>query len=290
MTLTHIHSGKVRDLYEVDDRHLLMVASDRVSVFDVILPDRIRDKGRVLTAMSTFWFEQSADVFENHFVSSDPADFPRGTPSEFAGRAMLVRRTDPVKLECIVRGYLFGHGWDEYAQKGTVNGAPLPPGLRQAERLDHPIFTPTTKADVGGHDEALTRRAAMELVGAPRFEACEAAALAVYGRGVEIAARAGVLIADTKFEFGMLDGALLLIDEVLTPDSSRYWPVDRWKPGTAPPSLDKQTVRDWSRSTGWDGRGDPPRVPAEVAERTRRIYVDLYERLTGRRFADWYGG
>ena len=289
MTLTHLYSGKVRDLYAVDDDHMLMVASDRVSVFDVILRDQVRDKGRVLTALSTFWFEQTADLMPSHFISADPADFPAGTPSEFAGRAMLVRRTEPVKLECIVRGYLFGHGWDEYRDHGTVNGAPLPGGLQQAEQLAAPIFTPSTKADIGDHDEAISRADATALIGAQRYEACEAAALAVYARGAEIAAKADVLIADTKFEFGMADNTLLLIDEVLTPDSSRYWPADSWAPGSAPPSLDKQTVRDWSRSTGWDGTGEPPRMPADVVDRTRSIYIDLYERLTGRRFAEWHG-
>jgi len=286
----HLYSGKVRDLYEVDDDTLLMVASDRVSVYDVILPDPIPDKGRVLTAISAFWFERTADVVANHVISFDPADFPLDADPEFAGRAVLVRRTETVKLECIVRGYLFGHAWSEYQERGTVNGVPLPAGLREADQLPEPIFTPTTKAPIGAHDVAVTAEEGRELVGAELYDRLAQASLSVYIQGARHAAERGILLADTKFEFGFSpEGDLLLIDEVLTPDSSRYWDAETWAPGGSPASFDKQFVRDAVRATGWVD-GDPaPRLAPDVIAGTRARYVDAYRRLTDRSIDDWYG-
>ncbi len=289
--LRHLRSGKVRDLYDAGPDHLLLVASDRLSAYDVIMDDPVPDKGRVLTALSSFWFEQTASVFPNHHVSSDPADFPEGAAagvgSDIVGRAMLVRRATVVPLECVVRGYLFGSAWNDYRVTGRVQGSILPAGLRQADRLPEPLFTPTTKADAG-HDEPLTRDQAVALVGTERFESLEAAALALYGFGAAHAAERGIIIADTKFELGEIDGELAVVDEMLTPDSSRFWPADAWRPATAPPSYDKQFVRDWLDSTGWDRTPPPPRLPAEVLDGTRRRYVEAYEQLTGRSFEHWY--
>ncbi len=287
--LRHLRSGKVRDLYDAGPDHLLLVASDRLSAYDVIMDDPVPDKGRILTALSSFWFEQTASVFPNHHVSSDPADFPdgAGVDSEVAGRAMLVRRATVVPLECVVRGYLFGSAWNDYRRTGAVQGSPLPEGLHEADRLPEPLFTPTTKADAG-HDEPLTRDQAIALVGGERYAALEAAALALYGFGAAHAGERGVIIADTKFELGDIDGQLVVVDEMLTPDSSRFWPADHWRPGTAPPSYDKQFVRDWLDSTGWNRTPPPPRLPAEVLDGTRRRYIEAYERLTGRSFGHWY--
>jgi phosphoribosylaminoimidazole-succinocarboxamide synthase len=285
--LRHLRSGKVRDLYDAGAEHLLLVASDRLSAYDVIMDDPVPDKGRVLTALSTFWFEQTSTVFPNHHVSSDPADFPAGTDPAVAGRAMLVRRATVVPLECVVRGYLFGSAWTDYRRTGCVQGTGLPTGLREADRLPEPIFTPTTKADAG-HDEPLTRAEAEALVGAERFATLEAAALALYRFGAEHAAQRNVIIADTKLEFGEIDGRLVVVDEMLTPDSSRFWPADAWQPGTAPASYDKQFVRDWLDESGWDRTPPPPRLPAAVLAGTRERYVEAYERLSGRSFADWH--
>ena len=286
-TLRHLYSGKVRDLYDVDDQHLMMVASDRLSAFDVIMTEPVPDKGRVLTAVSSFFFDRTADLVPNHVVSVDPAEFPEGAERAWAGRAMLVRKTTPVRMECIVRGYLFGGAWREYQSTGTVNGAAMPSGMEEAEELPAPIFTPSTKAEAG-HDEPLTRAEGESLVGVERYARLEARAIAVYRRAAELAASRGIILADTKFEFGEVDGELLLIDEVCTPDSSRYWPADEWKPGVVPPSFDKQYVRDFLDSTGWDHTPPPPALPAEVIAGTRARYVEAYERLTGLDFANWY--
>ncbi len=290
ITLPHLYSGKVRDLYDAGDDRLLVVASDRISVFDVVLPDEVPDKGRVLTAISAFWFEWTAGIVPNHVVSVDPADFPAGSaPEETAGRAMLVRRAEPVRLECIARGYLFGGAWGEYRGTGRVQGRPLPAGMREAERLPEPLFTPTTKAEVG-HDEPLSDEAAAEAVGAELFGRLRDLTLAVYRHGAAHAEQRGILLADTKVEFGTdADGRLLLIDEVLTPDSSRYWPADAYEPGGSPPSFDKQYVRDSYAGSGWDHTSPAPHLPAEVIAGTRARYVEAYERLTGLRFADWHG-
>jgi phosphoribosylaminoimidazole-succinocarboxamide synthase len=287
--LPHLYSGKVRDLYDAGDDRMLMVASDRVSVFDVVLPDPIPDKGRVLTAISAFWFERTADLLPNHVISFDPADLPAGARPDADGRGMLVRRTEPVGMECIARGYLFGSAWKEYRGHGTVQGRPMPAGMQEAEVLPEPLFTPTTKADEG-HDLPMTDDEAIALVGAEMFGRLRDLALAIYRRGAEHAAARGIILADTKFEFGLAaDGELLLIDEIMTPDSSRYWPADEYAPGGSPPSFDKQYVRDHYLAIGWDQKPPAPPVPADIVAGTRARYVEAYERITGLAFADWYG-
>ena len=283
------YTGKVRDLYEVDHDRMLIVASDRISVFDVVLDDEIPDKGRVLTALSTFWFEATAHLAPNHLISSDPTDFPETAGPEVAGRAMLVRATQPVRLECVARGYLFGSAWSEYEERGTVHGRRLADGLRQAERLPEPIFTATTKAPVGEHDRPLTEAEAADLVGADRFDRLRAATLELYGFAAAHAERQGVILADTKLEFGTVDDELLVIDEMFTPDSSRYWPADEYRPGTSPPSFDKQYVRDHCKSIGWDRSSlPPPRLPELVIDGTRARYVEAYELVSGESFDDWH--
>jgi phosphoribosylaminoimidazole-succinocarboxamide synthase len=286
--LPHLYRGKVRDLYEVGHDRLLIVASDRISAFDVVIDEPIPDKGRVLTALSTFWFEATAHLAGNHLVSSDPTDFPETAGRDVAGRSMLVRVTRPVRLECIVRGYLFGSAWSEYEANGTVNGAQLPAALRQAERLPEPIFTPTTKADEG-HDVPLTRDEGIALVGLDRYRRMEQLSIALYRFGAEHAAARGVLLADTKFEFGEIDDELLLIDELMTPDSSRYWPADEYVIGTSPPSFDKQYVRDFLAASGWNRVPPAPHLPEAVVQGTRARYVEAYEAVTGRSFDEWYG-
>ena len=275
---THLHSGKVRDLYTYGD-HLLMVASDRVSAYDFILEPGIPDKGEILTRMSLWWFDQLADLVPHHVVSTD-------VPAEVAGRALVVERLDMFPVECVARGYLTGSGLIDYRETGAVCGIPLPDGLVDGSRLDEPIFTPATKADLGEHDENVSFEAIVETVGAEMAERLRDLTLAVYGRAEEIARERGIILADTKFEFGARpDGTIVLADEVLTPDSSRFWPADRYVPGQAQPSYDKQFVRDWltSAESGWDRASDtpPPRLPDEIVERTRERYIEAYERLTG---------
>jgi len=275
----HLCSGKVRDLYETGDGHLVLVASDRISAFDWVLPTEIPDKGRILTALSLWWFERLADLVPNHVVSTD-------VPPELAGRAMVCRRLDMLPVECVARGYLTGSGLADYLATGAVGGEPLPEGLVDGSRLPQPIFTPATKAPLGGHDENISYGDVVALAGADPAEALRTLTLAVYARGAAIAAERGLLVADTKLEFGRdADGRLLLADEVLTPDSSRFWPADTWRPGRAQPSYDKQFVRDWltSPASGWDRHSGepPPPLPDEVVERTRARYVEAYDRLTG---------
>jgi phosphoribosylaminoimidazole-succinocarboxamide synthase len=265
----------------------LMVASDRVSVFDVVLPDEIADKGRVLTGVSQYWFDQTAGIVDNHVISSDPADFPDAA-GDVGGRAMLVRATRPIRLECVVRGYLFGSGWKEYTERGTVGGFPLAEGLQQAEQLPVPLFTPTTKAE-SGHDVPLTASEAAELVGPDVYERLRDLSIRMYAVGAARAHDRGLLLADTKFEFGELDGEMIVIDEMMTPDSSRYWPLDAYQVGTSPPSFDKQFVRDFMDSTGWNHEPPAPRMPAAVIDATRGLYRDAYELLTGSSLDDWYG-
>jgi phosphoribosylaminoimidazole-succinocarboxamide synthase len=288
IALPHHYTGKVRELYEVDHDRMLVVASDRISVFDVVLEDRIPDKGRVLTALSTFWFDATASIVPNHLVSADPTDFPETAGSEIAGRAMLVRAARPVRLECVARGYLFGSAWTDYEETGTVQGRPLPSGLSLAERLPAPIFTPTTKAE-SGHDLPLSDADAAALVGDARFEQVRDVTLRVYEFGAELAATRGLVLADTKLEFGVVDDELLVIDEMLTPDSSRYWPAEDYRVGTSPPSFDKQYVRDHYLSIGWDKEPPAPRLPEPVIAATRSKYVEAYELVTGRSFDEWYG-
>jgi phosphoribosylaminoimidazole-succinocarboxamide synthase len=288
VALPHHYTGKVRELYEVDHDRMLVVASDRISVFDVVLPDAIPDKGRVLTALSTFWFDATGGIVPNHLVSSDPTDFPETAGPDVAGRAMLVRAARPIRLECVARGYLFGSAWTEYQDSGSVVGRPMPAGLRQAERLPAPIFTPTTKAE-SGHDLPLTDQDAAQLVGDELFERLRELTLRVYEFGAEHAAARGVILADTKLEFGTIDGELLLIDEMLTPDSSRYWPAEEYAVGTSPPSFDKQFVRDHYSSTGWNKEPPAPGLPDDVIAATRGKYIEAYELLTGESFDEWYG-
>lgn len=275
---THLHSGKVRDLYTYGDA-LLMVASDRVSAYDFILEPGIPDKGEILTRMSLWWFDQLADIVPHHVISAD-------VPDEVAGRALIVERLAMFPVECVARGYLTGSGLADYRETGAVCGIPLPDGLVDASRLDTPIFTPATKADLGEHDENVSFEAVVETVGAEMAERLRDLTLTVYGRAEEIARERGIILADTKFEFGARpDGTIVLADEVLTPDSSRFWPADRYVPGQAQPSYDKQFVRDWltSAESGWDRASDtpPPRLPDEIVERTRDRYIEAYERLTG---------
>jgi phosphoribosylaminoimidazole-succinocarboxamide synthase len=285
--LPHVYSGKVRELYEVGHDRLLMVASDRVSVFDVVLPDVIPDKGRVLTGLSHFWFDRTKSIVPNHVISADPTDFPE-TAGDVAGRAMLVRAARPIRLECVVRGYVFGGGWAEYKEGGTVGGFSVPTGLRLADRLPEPLFTPTTKAE-SGHDLALTADEAIELVGRSTYDQVRARSLALYQFGADHAADCGVILADTKFEFGELDGEIIAIDEMMTPDSSRYWPAEEYAPGSSPPSFDKQYVRDFMDATGWNHEPPAPPMSRDAIENTRARYREAYECITGDSLDDWYG-
>jgi phosphoribosylaminoimidazole-succinocarboxamide synthase len=288
LALPHRYTGKVRDLYSVGTDRVLLVASDRISVFDVVLGDEIPDKGRALTALSAFWFDETSTLAPNHLLSADPADFPPGVADAVGGRAMLVRSAEPVRLECIARGYLFGSAWDEYAEAGTVCGRPLPAGLRRAERLPAPIFTTTTKAEPGeGHDEPLTDTEAAALVGEAVFERCRDRALAVYRHVAAHAEARGLLLADTKLEFGLVDDDVVIIDELCTSDSSRYWDAASYAVGGSPPSFDKQYARDYFDETGWDRRPPAPPLPPDVVAGTRARYVAAYERLTGRAFDAW---
>ncbi len=286
-----ISSGKVRQLHAVDDEHLLMVASDRLSAFDHVLPTPIPDKGRVLTAMSVFWFEllsRGTGAVANHLVAYDD----RRIPSEVRGRALLVRRLEMLPVECVARGYLTGSGLIEYRREGSVCGVELPDGLTEASQLPEPIFTPATKAEQGGHDENVSFEAVAATVGAERAGRLRDATLDLYRCAAEHAESRGVLLADTKFEFGVGEsGELVLGDEVFTPDSSRYWPADEYRPGAVQPSFDKQYVRNWltSPESGWDRASDapPPELPEDVVANTRARYVEAYERITGRDLADW---
>ena len=277
------YRGKVRDVYDEGDGSLTFVASDRISAFDVVMSEPVPEKGRVLTAMTVFWLtDVLADLCPNHLVSVVE-------DGEWAGRGMVVRKAEMLPIECIVRGYLSGSAWKEYKASGTMHGQPLPEGLRQSERLPEPVFTPSTKADVGDHDENISFERAVELVGAEVAEEARRISLEAYRRGADHAAARGIIIADTKFELGFIDGRLALCDEVLTPDSSRFWPSDGWSPGEVPPSLDKQPVRDFLETTGWDKKPPPPSLPPDVIAATTGRYREAYERLTGRNLDDWPG-
>jgi len=286
-TLSDLHeaSGKVRELYGFGDR-LLLVASDRISAFDVVLPTPIPDKGRVLTALSRFWFERTADLVPNHMISIDVADFPaeaRELP-DLAGRSMLANRLVMMPIECVVRGYLVGSGWKDYRATGSVCGHALPGGLREADRLPEPLFTPSTKA-TEGHDANIDRAGGVALVGEERFARLEQLSIELYRTAADYALERGIIIADTKFEFGEdAQGRLVVGDEVLTPDSSRFWPVDEYAPGSSPPSYDKQYVRNWLETLDWDKTPPGPEIPADVVAGTRARYVEAYERLTGEPF------
>jgi phosphoribosylaminoimidazole-succinocarboxamide synthase len=280
----------VRDLYAVGPDRLVLVASDRISAFDVVMAEPIPDKGRVLTAMSAFWFDRFATVVGNHLVSTRLVDLPTELRRpEWEGRVMLCRRAEMLPIECIVRGYLSGSAWNEYARAGTMHGQPLPSGLRRSEALPEPVFTPSTKATVGDHDENISFATAVDLVGREVAERAREVSLAVYTAAAAHAAERGIIIADTKFELGVIDGELVLADEVLTPDSSRFWPVDRWAPGTVPPSFDKQPVRDYLDGLDWDKRPPPPSLPPDVVAATHDRYVEAYRRITDLDLADWHG-
>ena len=290
ISLPHLSSGKVRDIYDAGDGRLLLVTSDRISAFDVIMAEPIPDKGRVLTAMSAFWFELFADLVPGHLISTDLADMPpEAQQPELTGRVMLCRRAEMLPIECIVRGYITGSAWKEYRTSGTMHGATLPEGLLESAQLPEPVFTPSTKGELGEHDINLSFDEAVDLVGAELAGQARDVSLAVYQRGAEWAAERGIVIADTKFELGLVDGELILADEVLTPDSSRFWPADQWVPGTTPPSFDKQPVRDYLDGLDWDKSPPPPPLGEAAVAAPRPRYIDAYERITGRTFADWPG-
>jgi phosphoribosylaminoimidazole-succinocarboxamide synthase len=275
-TLTHVASGKVRELFTIDEDRLLLVASDRISTFDVVLPTEIPDKGRVLTGLSAFWFARTRDVCANHLLELRPD-----------GRSTECRRLEMLPIECVVRGYLAGSGWKDYLRTGSTSGHALPSGLRESDRLPEPIFTPSTKA-TSGHDENIDAGRAIELVGRERYEEVEQTSLALYRFAAEHAAAHGILIADTKFEFGLdAEGRLVLADEAFTPDSSRFWPADDYAPGGSQPSFDKQFVRDYCEALGWDKSPPGPELPEDVVAGTRSRYLDAFERLTGMAFAEY---
>ena len=285
-----VHQGKVRTVYDAGDDRLLLVASDRMSAFDVVMAEPIPDKGRVLTAMSAFWFDELADIAPSHLIAVSLDELPElARLPELVGRSMLCQRAVMLPIECIVRGYLAGSAWKEYRQRGTVSGRHLPEGMRESEQLPVPIFTPSTKAAVGAHDENISFDEAIGLVGAERAEEARAISLALYERAAALAADRGIIVADTKFELGLVHEHLVVADEVLTPDSSRFWPADAWQPGSTPPSFDKQPLRDWLDRLDWDKTPPPPALPDEVVAATRDRYVEAYERITGRAFADWPG-
>lgn len=285
-SLTPDSQGKVRDLYDLGDR-LLLVATDRISAFDFVLPDAIPFKGEVLTKLSLFWFELLGNVTVNHLISANVADLPEQFASHadyLAGRFMLVKKAQVFPVECIVRGYLAGSGWAEYQRSGTVCGIPLPDGLVESSQLPDPIFTPSTKADIGGHDENISFERMVEIIGIQAATELRDTSLAVYSAARDHAASHGIIIADTKFEFGVIDGKITLVDEVLTPDSSRFWPAETYAPGAGQPSFDKQYVRDWLLGSDWDRVSPPPGLPIEVAAHTSETYIKAYELVTGRTF------
>jgi len=277
--------GKVRDIYDLGDC-LLFVATDRISAFDVVLPTGIPQKGRVLTQLSAFWFTRTRQLVPNHLITADFAQFPPELRrfSELEGRAMLVRKAQRIDVECVVRGYLAGSGWKEYQQSQSVCGIKLPSGLKQASPLPEPIFTPATKAQTG-HDENIDMKRCAEILGPELAERVKTLSLEIYSRGRDYAERCGIIVADTKFEFGMIDGELLLIDECLTPDSSRFWPSDQYAAGQSPPSFDKQFVRDYLETLDWDKTPPAPRLPREIIEKTSAKYLEAFRRLTGEEIA-----
>lgn len=292
LPLPKLYSGKVRDIYDAGGDRLLMVTSDRLSAFDVVMNEPIPDKGRVLTATSAFWFERFAGMVPSHLLSTaieDVAPDAAGWDPDLAGRIMLCRKAEMLNIECIVRGYLSGSAWKQYQELGSMNGQALPSGLLESSRLAQPVFTPSTKAEVGDHDVNISFDEAAAIVGTELAERARRVSLEIYRSAAEWAATRGILIADTKFEFGLIDGELVLCDEVLTPDSSRFWAADKWEPGTTPPSFDKQPVRDYLDGLDWDKSPPPPTLDPAVVSATRTRYVEAYERVTGRSFADWPG-
>ena len=278
-----VKRGKVRDIYEIGDQ-LLIVASDRMSAFDVVMADPIPDKGKILTNISLFWFKQLESIVENHLISSNPVKYPencRKYAKELKGRSMLVKKAKPLPVECIVRGYLSGSGWKDYLSNGSVCGISLPEGLKESQKLPEPIFTPSTKAEDGMHDENITFEEAVKLMGEETSENVQQLSLRIYEFGRALAAEKGIIVADTKFEFGIKDDRLILIDEVLTPDSSRFWPMDSYSPGGPQKSFDKQFLRDYLLDIKWPKQPPPPKLPPEIIEKTRAKYLEALERLTG---------
>jgi phosphoribosylaminoimidazole-succinocarboxamide synthase len=278
-----VKRGKVRDIYAFDDK-LLIVATDRMSAFDVVMDDPIPDKGRILTSISIFWFTQLASIVENHIISTNPAEYPESCQkyrAQLEGRSMLVKRAKPLPVECIVRGYISGSGWQEYKSEGSICGILLQEGLVESEKLPGPLFTPSTKAEKGIHDENISFERAMEILGKETAEKVRSLSLKIYEFGRELAAQKGIIIADTKFEFGFENGHLILIDEVLTPDSSRFWPMDAYSLGGPQKSFDKQYLRDYLNSLDWPKEPPPPKLPSEVIEKTRDKYIEALEKLTG---------
>ena len=278
-----VKRGKVRDIYEIGDQ-LLIVASDRMSAFDVVMADPIPDKGKILTSISLFWFKELEHMMENHLISSDPAEYPENCQKyakELEGRSMLVKKAKPLPVECIVRGYLSGSGWKDYLSNGSVCGISLPEGLKESQKLPEPIFTPSTKAEDGMHDENITFEEAVKLMGKETSEKVQQLSLRIYEFGRSLAAEKGIIVADTKFEFGIKDDRLILIDEVLTPDSSRFWPMNSYSPGGPQKSFDKQFLRDYLLEIKWPKQPPPPKLPPEIIEKTRAKYLEALERLTG---------
>ncbi len=279
-----VKRGKVRDVYEVDDM-LLIVATDRMSAFDVVMDDPIPDKGKILTTISVFWFNLLESVVDNHILSTHPDEYPKACrkyKSLLEGRSMLVKRATPLPVECIVRGYVSGSGWQEYHSKGRICGIPLPEGLKESERLPEPLFTPSTKAEQGIHDENISFERLIEILGNKTADRIRDLSLQIYKFGQKFAAEKGIIIADTKFEFGFENERLILIDEVLTPDSSRFWPMDKYRPGGPQKSFDKQYLRDYLNGLDWPKQPPPPKLPLEVIQKTRKKYVEALERLTGK--------
>ena len=287
LDLPRVASGKVREMFDAGD-HLLMVATDRISVFDVVLPTPIPDKGAVLNGLSVFWFDRTKDIVPNHLVAWRLSDFPENMRSEeLAGRSMLVRKAEMVQLECVVRGYITGSGWKDYQKTGEVCGHKLPAGLLEAQRLPEPLFTPSTKA-LTGHDENITVDQAKEIVGdAALVDRIASVSIRLYEVARGYAEERGIILADTKYEFGLVDGELTVCDELFTPDSSRYWPADEWEPGTNPPSFDKQYVRDYAETVSWDKADPGPELPEDVVAGTTKRYREAYERITGQSFDDY---
>ena len=279
-----VSRGKVRDIYDCGDT-LLIIATDRISAFDVVLPDGIPCKGAVLSQMSAYWFAEMHELIDNHFISADPAAFPplcRAHAETLKGRAMLVKKAKPLPVECVVRGYLAGSGWTEYQRNGSICGIPIEKGLKESSRLEEPIFTPTTKAEQGTHDANITMEKVEEIIGAELARRVREASLRLYARGSEMARRKGIIICDTKFEFGMFRGDLILIDEVLTPDSSRFWPEDEYQPGRPQRSFDKQFVRDYLLTLSWDKTPPAPHLPEDIIRKTSERYQEAFTRITGK--------
>ena len=278
-----VRQGKVRDIFDTEDA-LLMVTTDRLSAFDVVLPDTIPDKGKVLNQISIFWFKQMEDIVGNHIISTDVDDYPEAFKpfrNKLEKRSMLVKKAEPMAVECIVRGYISGSGWKSYLKEGHVCGIDLPQGLKESDRLDTPLYTPSTKAEVGDHDINISFEKTVNIIGKENAEKLRDLSLEIYNRGAALALEKGIIIADTKFEFGMLDGEIILIDEIMTPDSSRFWSKDDYAPGRGQKSFDKQAVRDWLTHSGWDKTPPGPKLPSDIVENTSRTYKEIFTRLTG---------